>query len=222
MFRAKFGSHAADLPALYLWQRLGRESSASTRGYMRCGLKGVIDALATAITRGGGQVRTSTPVRHLEEAGGGMRVTLADGQQLDCDWVIAAIPLPAVRELTRGSSLAGRFRDPQLDYQGVVNTVFFLSRPLDGYYWTAVIDSGTGFDGVVQMTALADPEQFGGRHLVYVMKYCDRGSTLFSEPAEDIAERWTGEFLRLYRDVPLQREAILETHVFRAPFVEPV
>lgn len=222
MFRAKFGPHAADLPALYLWERLGRESNVSTRGYLRCGLKGLIDALAAAITHGGGTIRTKAPVRRLEEAAGGMRVALADGQQLDCDWVIATVPMPTLRELTRGSSLAGRFRDPQLAYQGVVNALFFLSHPLDGYYWTPVLDSGTGFDGVVQMTALVDPAQYGGRHLVYVMKYCDRDSPLFEEPVEQIAARWTEEFLRLYRDLPLQPSAIVETHVFRAPFVEPV
>lgn len=222
MFRAKFGPHAGDLPALYLWERLGRESNVSVRGYLRCGLKGLIDALSTAITHGGGVIRTSAPVRRLEEAAGGMRVTLADGQPLDCDWVIATVPLPTLREITRGSSLAGRFRDPPLAYQGVVNALFFLSHPLDGYYWTPVLDSGASFDGVVQMTALVDPAQYGGRHLVYVMRYCDRESTLFKEPVEQIAERWTRELLHLYRDLPLQQNAIVETQVFRAPFVEPV
>lgn len=222
MFRAKFGPHAADLPALYLWERLGRESNVSTRGYLRCGLKGLIDAIAAAIEHGGGRIRTGTPVRRLDQVGGTMHVALAEGAALECDWVIATVPLPTLREITRGSSLAGRFRDPDLAYQGVVNALFFLSRPLDGYYWSPVLDSGTGFDGVVQMTALVDPEQYGGRHLVYVMKYCDRSAPLFSEPLDDIAARWREEFLRLYRDVPLRPEAIVETRVFRAPFVEPV
>jgi protoporphyrinogen oxidase len=222
MLRAKFGPHAADLPALYLWQRAGRESNVATRGYLRCGLKGLIDALAGAIARGGGTVRTSSGVHRMEETNAGMRLGLADGQTLECDWVIAAIPLPALREMTRDSNLAGRFRDPTLAYQGVVNALFFLSRPLDGYYWSPVLDSGTGFDGVVQMTALVDPAQYGDRHLAYVMKYCDRSSPLFAEPVEDIAERWQNEFLHLYKDLPLRHDEIVETHVFRAPFVEPV
>jgi protoporphyrinogen oxidase len=222
MFQAKFGPHAADLPALYLWERLGRESNVSTRGYLRYGLKGLIDALETAIIRHGGTIRTSTPVQRLDEINAGIRIVLENGELLDCDWAIATVPLPTLRGLTQGTSLAGRYRDPPLAYQGVVNALFFLSNPLDGYYWSPVLNSGTSFDGVVQMTALVDPEQYGGRHLVYVMKYCDRGSGLFTEPVERIAEQWTREFLHLYRDLPLHPSAILETQVFRAPFVEPV
>jgi protoporphyrinogen oxidase len=43
LFRSKFGDHAGDLPALYVWQRLGRERNIAKRGYLRCGLKGLID-----------------------------------------------------------------------------------------------------------------------------------------------------------------------------------
>src|SRR4051812_46525131 len=39
MFGSKFGEAFGDVPALYLWQRLGRESNVATRGYPDGGYK---------------------------------------------------------------------------------------------------------------------------------------------------------------------------------------
>ena len=65
MFGSKFGPSFGDVPALYLWQRLGRERNVATRGYPAGGYKTIVDALRTSIERAGGTVRTETPVRRL-------------------------------------------------------------------------------------------------------------------------------------------------------------
>ena len=221
LYRAKFGDAVDEIPALYIWQRLGREKNNSTRGYLRCGHKGLIDAIADSIRAYDGNLRLSTPVATVEEDGETMRVTLADGEVLDCDWVISTVPLPLLLQLIEGTSLRGKFRDPGLKYQGVVNTLFFLSRPLEGYYWIPVLGSNTEFDGIVEMSTLVDVAQYGDRHLVYAVKYTDRGSQLFAEPDEVIAERWKKQLLELFDGIGLGEGDILETRVFRAPFVEP-
>ncbi len=220
LFRSKFGP-VEEVPALYLWQRLGRERNNSTRGYLRCGHKGLIDAIEGSIRSNGGDIRTEAEVTAIRQQAQSMQVELADGEVIDCDWVISTVPLPLLRKLTSNSPLGGTFRDPNLPYQGVVNVLFFLSRPLDGYYWAPVLNSGTDFDGVVEMSTLVEPSQYGNRHLVYVMKYTDRASALFQESDEVIAKRWCEQFLALNKDLGLTREEIVEIRVFRAPFVEP-
>lgn len=220
LFRSKFGPAVGDVPALYLWQRLGREKNVAVRGYPRGGYRAIIDALRNTIEAHGGQVRVSAPVRTVAEAGDGLRVELEDGTALDTDWVIATVPLPQLRRLA-APSLADQLPPLQLQYQGVVNALFFLSRPLDGHYWAPVLRSGTEFDGVVEMSALAGTVPYGGRHLAYVMKYTDRSAELFAEDDESIAERWTAQLLKLYGDLPLRREDVVEVRVFKAPFVEP-
>ncbi len=221
LFHSKFGDHASELPALYLWQRLGRESNVADRGYPRGGYKTIIDALASSIEDANGDVRVSAPVSKLEEGGDSMTVRLADGSEVEADWVVSTVPLPLLRQMTTGTALEGAYRDPALPYQGVVNALFFLSRPLEGFYWTPVLDCGTEFDGVVEMSALVDTEQFGGRHLVYVMKYTDRESDLFLEPEESIGDRWTQQLVSIYPNLPLQPEDVVDVKVFKAPFVEP-
>ncbi|MEV6241573.1 FAD-dependent oxidoreductase [Lentzea sp. NPDC051838] len=207
LFGSKFGAAFGDVPALYLWQRLGRESNVAVRGYPRGGYKTIIDALRASIESHGGVVRTSAPVRMVRDGS----VEL-DDEVITADRIVSTLPLPALRQVA-DSSLT--LPSVDLRYQGVVNALFVLRKPLSGHYWTPVLRSGTEFDGVVEMSPLTGPVD--GRHLAYVMRYTDRSSPLFAEDADAIAARWTAQLKSLHPEADVE-----EVHVFRAPFVEPV
>lgn len=221
LYRMKFGEAVEGVPALYIWQRLGRERNNSVRGYLKCGHKGLIDAIEDSIKSSGGEVKVSTSVTSLDQRDGSVQVALGAGEVIEADWVISTVPLPLLAQLTDVGSLSGSFRNPGLHYQGVVNVLFFLSRPLDGYYWTPVLESGTEFDGVVEMSALVEPTQLGNRHLAYAMKYVDRNGSLFGQSGEEIGQRWQDQLISLYGHLGLSHDDVVERHVFRAPFVEP-
>jgi protoporphyrinogen oxidase len=221
MFGSKFGDAFGDVPALYLWQRLGRESNVATRGYPEGGYKAVIDALRASIESAGGVVRTSTPAQALRSTPERSWVTLAAGEVLEADQVVSTLPLPQLRGLA-DADLADRLPTLSLPYQGVVNALFFLKRPLTGNYWAPVLRSGTEFDGVIEMSALSGPETYGGRHLAYVMHYTSRTSALYQEDSATIADRWTQQFLDLHAALGLTADDIDEVKIFKAPFVEPV
>lgn len=219
LFGAKFGPAFGDVPALYLWQRLGRESNAAVRGYPAGGYKSVIDALRASIEAGGGEVRTSAPVRRLEAAGDRVVVTLDGGETVEARHAVSTVPLPALRAIA-DDALAARLPDVRLPYQGVVNALFFLRKPLSGHYWAPVLRSGADFDGVIEMTPLAGSARYGDRHLVYVMRYTGRESALYREDEAVIARRWTEQLLGIHKG--LTAADVDEVRVFKAPFVEPV
>ncbi len=218
MFGSKFGRSFADVPALYLWERLGRERNVATRGYPAGGYKAIVDALRAAIEDGGGTVRTGAPVRRLAVAGTRARLVVGAQETLFADRVVSTLPLPQLRAVA-DERLAPLLPTVALPYQGVVNALFFLRAPLTGHYWTPVLRSGTDFDGVVEMSALAGADTYAGRHLVYAMRYTDRGSPLYGEDDAAIAARWTTQLRDLYS---LADDAVEDVRVFRAPFVEPV
>ncbi|HEX7309282.1 NAD(P)/FAD-dependent oxidoreductase [Lentzea sp.] len=219
MFGAKFGSAFPDVPALYVWQRLGRESNEAVRGYPAGGYKSVIDALRASIEAGGGEVRTSAPVRRLETTPDRVVVTLDGGETVEAERAVSTVPLPALRSIA-DDELARLLPDVRLPYQGVVNALFFLRKPLSGHYWAPVLRSGTDFDGVVEMTPLTGSERYGDRHLVYVMRYTGRESALYLEDEDAIARRWTEQLLGVHTG--LTADDVDEVRVFKAPFVEPV
>jgi protoporphyrinogen oxidase len=222
LFRSKFGDHAGDLPALYLWQRLGRERNVAKRGYLRCGLEGLINAIQTSIQERAGMVRLNTPVKAIRNSQSQMEVRLLNGDKLYADWVISTVPMPLFKLLTKGSSLEGKYKDSGSTVQGVVNAIVFLSRPLEGYYWIPVVDSNTTFDGIVEMSALINQVQFGGRYVAYLVKYCEKDTEFFQKSDEHIISKWSHELLELYQHLPLREQEILDVKIFKSPFVEPV
>jgi len=221
LFGAKFGRAFPDVPALYVWQRLGRESNVATRGYPTGGYKSLIDRLLAALEAAGVDVRTSSPVTSLSTVDDRVLVGLPGGERIEADRAVCTLPLPQVRRLA-DAPLAARLPTVEIAYQGVVNVLFFLRRPLTGHYWTPVVRSDTDFDGVVEMSTLAGVEPYGGRHLAYAMRYVDRDSPLFVEDDTTIATRWTDQLCALYSGLGLSGEDVDEVRVFRAPFVEPV
>ncbi|MGC3992217.1 MAG: FAD-dependent oxidoreductase [Chthoniobacteraceae bacterium] len=60
LFRAKFGDAAANLPALYIWSRMGRESNKSLRGDERGGLKAFLDRFGDRLRGNGVKVHLDT------------------------------------------------------------------------------------------------------------------------------------------------------------------
>jgi protoporphyrinogen oxidase len=218
MFGSKFGDAFGDVPALYLWQRLGREKNVATRGYPAGGYESIIAGLRASIEGAGGRILTGTPVSALSADGEGVSVTLGSGERIAADWAISTLPLPVLRSIA-DTGLAPALPTVSLEYQGVVNALFFLRKRLDGNYWAPVLDSGTEFDGVIEMSELSGPHD--GLHLVYAMHYCTRDDELFARPEAEIAERWTRQLLATYPD-RIGPDDVAEVHVFRAPFVEPV
>ncbi len=221
LFLSKFGDHSGNLPSLYIWQRLGREKNVATRGYLKCGLKGFIDAIEENIKSNGGNILVNSPVKKLVQKEKGIDVVL-EKQTINADWVISTIPIPLFADLVKDTNLKEKFSDPKLIYQGVVNAMFFLKRPLDNYYWTPVVNSNTEFDGVVEMTELVDKSQYGNMNMVYVMKYCNRDSQLFKEDGKSISERWKKQLINLYPDLNFTENDIADIKIFKAPFVEPI
>lgn len=218
MMGSKFGAKFGDVPALYIWQRLGREKNVAVRGYPSGGYESIIDALRAAIEAGGGVIRTGAPVAALATGADGVTVDLASGERITGDWAISTLPLPTLRAVA-DEVLAPALPTVQLEYQGVVNVLFFLRRGLDGHYWAPVLHSGTDFDGVIEMSALNGTHD--GLHLVYAMHYCDRTSELYRTDPEEIARRWTAQLLATYPDL-LTADDVVDVRVFTAPFVEPV
>jgi protoporphyrinogen oxidase len=215
MFTMKFGG--AEVPALYLYERLARESNVAMRAYPKAGYQGLADGIAASIERMGGTVLTGTPVESLEVHDGKVVVKTRAGE-IDATWAVSTLALPLLSRIA-GPRLQAELQLPDLDYMGVVNALYLTTRPLDGHYWSAVIDSGTEFDGQIEISALTGIEHFGGLHATYVMRYTSRHSELFAETDETVLARWTPQFMRLN---DLGSHELAESFVFRTPFVEPV
>src|SRR5262249_49555954 len=161
--------------------------------------------------------RLRSPVRAIEDGAGGVRPTTARGAER-FDSVVSTLPLPVLSRIGQGP-LADALPLPDLAYQGVVNAPVVSRSRLERFYWTAVVDPRFQFQGVVETTHVIPPEWVGGRHLTYLMNYCDAASELYRRSDDVVSGQAMDGLSTLYPG--FRRRDVEGVDVFRAPYVEP-
>jgi len=224
LLEAKFGDAYSSVPALWYWSRFTREKGTKkeVKGYVPGGYRAITDAIVRCLEGQGASLELNAPVQRLDiEDDGSPCLTVAD-ERYSFDRVVSTIPLSLLRKAVAGGAVEPHLDrvDPGIDYQGVVNVLLVLRRPLTEHYWVAVVDSGAPFDGIVETTSLVDPDGDTGCHFVYLMNYVHRSHSLFQRDPQDISREYSGALVNLFPD--LAEEDVVDSFVFRAPFVEPV
>lgn len=224
MLVAKFGDRYHDVPALWFWTRFNREkgeSKGECKGYIQGGYKHITDTFARVLRTLGAEIRLKTTVQGVDlDAAGRATVTTAAGSE-SFDQLVITLPTPQVEKLL---GPAMRREMPQLDtstdYQGVINCLLFLKKPLTTHYWVATPENEHPFDGVVETSTLTDTADRGLRHVVYLTKYLHRSDERFAASDDCIRAYWIPALQKLFPQ--LQDEDIEVANIFRAPFVEPI
>ena len=224
MLRAKFGDRYASVPALWFWTRFNREKGdkdGETKGYIRGGYKRIIDTLEDRLRHLGVEIRLNEPVHSVDLLSSGRVLIETNAGKHTTDRVVSTLPAPSFVKVSGPALRRGMVpMDESLDYQGVINTMLFLKRPLSPHYWLATPDPSYPFDGVVETSTLTDEADRGQRHVVYLTRYLHRTDPRFTHEDEHIASQDWDAMKRLFPDL---LDGDLETSfVFRAPFVEPI
>ncbi len=220
LLTAKFGDLRHEVPAYWVWNTLNREKDGSqeVKGYLREGYRGLADTLADAIEAGGGEIRLQSRVSSLEPGENKVGIVSDRGAE-DYAAVISTVPMPLLAKLAN-NDIARQLPVADLRYQGCVNAVVIMRKRLETHYWTAVVDSGFDFQGVVETTHVIPPEWIGGRHLLYLMNYCGADTELYKRSDETVKRQAIEGLELLYPN--FSRSNVEDVRVFRAPHVEPV
>ena len=225
LLRAKLGERYRDTSAAFIWTTIARMYAARRSGmkreqfgYVRGGYRRILEKLEASLLADGVTIRTRSAIQRIDPvAGGGVTVHHAGGtQRFDACVVTAAAPVAA--RLCPALAADERKRLESIPYLGVVCASVVLKQPLGGFYVTNIVDSSIPFTGVIEMTALVDRDQVGGRTLVYLPKYVDPADPLLDESEDVIRERFTSELLRMYPN-HITRDDIVAFRVARARYV---
>jgi protoporphyrinogen oxidase len=223
----KFGDRWQDAPATYLWARVKRQgstrkgrSSKELLAYVKGGFKLIIETLAKEVARMGGVIHTGTKVDNIIADNCRIKGLCVEGDALQFDRVISTVPLAQFLKLVDSEVLNGAFRHNGIAYQAAINVLMVLKERLTRYYWIPAVDSGVSFSGIVETTNLIRREDLGDINLVYLVNYVPREDPLFSMESTELSSRSAKE---LQAVVPSFKPShIIESHVSRAAFVEPV
>ena len=228
LLEAKFGDAYREVPALWHWSRFNREKGTEkeVKGYIRGGYHHITETLAAALRSMGATIETGAPVDHMDLSNSdprrGAPLLRRNHETREFDNVVCTLPMVQTRQIATGGLVSSWLQKTgsDIDYQGVLNVLVMLRQSAFPYYWTAVMDPDVIFRGIVETTRCIDTSETGGRHLVYLLNYLHRNDPQFGRSDDDLIEEYVDN---LFRVAPhLGRDDVLDAHVFRSPFVEPL
>ncbi len=198
LLRAKFGQYADDVSMVWFWGKIylrfaSREGGLFAKeqlGYLRGSFGRLVDALVETLQGAGAELRSGAPVERIDVDGGRVAgVTLAGGQRVPADAVIATVPSHLfARMLPELPTLDPRYAEllGQVQYQWATVLVLALDRPLSDIYWLTMTDDDSPFVVAVEQTNFVPPSTYGGRHVVYFSRYADPGDPIVEQDEEQV------------------------------------
>ncbi len=243
----KFGDAASSIGmAWFQWKirlRFGSRRGVATEylGYLEGSFGQVWDTLAKRIAEMDGHVYTSAQVNRVRISDGrasGVEVPFAETaavsgaiasglarQEADAvffpaDAVIGAVPSPVLLRLAPElpDSYSQLLRGNR--YQAVMCMILVLKRPLTGIYWLNITDRQMPFVAVIEHTNLMRPEDYGGKHVVYLSNYISREAPLYQASDEAVFSSYLPHLSRI--NPAFKPEWIEDWRLFREDAAQPI
>lgn len=219
LFKGKFGPYADEIALPWIWSRL--HCRTPKLGYLRGGFQQLYEALATDIERHGGEVRLNTPVRSVRGVERGLfEVATAEGDER-FERVVSTLPPRLTYKVA--PDLPEDFRrryNWELAY-GAHCLILALDRPLlRDVYWLSIADPGYPFLALVEHTNMRPPEEYGGRHLIYLGNYLPMDHPLMHATKETALQEFLPHLSRINPE--FRPDWVTESWSFAAPFAQPI
>jgi len=196
LLRAKLGANYTKASAAFIWATIARMYAARRSGlkkemfgYVPGGYDRILGRLQQVLLQAGVTIRTGCRATSMRSvAGGGIAVKFADGSDAVVDQAVFTGPSTIAADLCPELNADEQRLLRGIEYQGIVCASLLLKRPLTPYYVTNITDTWVPFTAVIEMTALVDPQQFGGKSLVYLPKYLPLNDPMFETNDAEIQQ----------------------------------
>ena len=226
LLRSKLGENSEKASAAFIWAIIARMYAARHAGmkremfgYVQGGYARVLENMERRLVEEGVKLELGKPVRQVEKTDGGLTVHFG-GERRTFSNVVPTMAAPLAAKVCPGLSNAEVERLSEVEYQGIICASLLLKKPLADYYVTNITDPWVPYTAVIEMTALVDRKQFGGKALVYLPKYVPAASPDFAIPDGTIRNEYVQGLARMYPH--FRPEDVLCFQVSRVKYVLPI
>jgi protoporphyrinogen oxidase len=223
----KFGSYADKVGAVWFWKKLVLRGGSRTSdgrevlAYYRGGFSELAEALKRKLESMGVEIRLNAGVTAIESDAARAQAVRVDGERLAARAIMMTQALPQIADLLEGHVDAGFIAGlRRIDYLANVCLVLELDRSLSETYWLNVNDPSFPFVGVIEHTNFEPPENYGGRHIVFLSKYLPESDPLYRMPNEEVLDFAVPHLQRMFPN--FRREWVTGHHVWRARFSQQI
>lgn len=218
LLAGKFGEYADQISMAWMWARL--HCRTPRLGYLRGGFQRFYDRMAIIANEVGATLRFRTSATAIRpEHDGRLRVELAGNAPVHADRVVCTLPTRlALRLLPTLPTFQRRYDWGQAF--GAHCLILALDQPLTDVYWLNINDPGYPFLAAVEHTNFIPPEQYGGRHLLYLGNYLPMDHPLFAKDKATVLAEFVPHLKRL--NPHFEPGWVQESWLFAAPFAQPI
>jgi len=227
LLKSKLGDNTRYASAAFIWAIIARLYAAKRAG-VRQEKFGVIDGGYAIVMHGllrrldklGVTVITETPIAEVRSDEHASEVVLGNGTRQCFDQVVVTLAPKLAAKMCPTLPATDIRRFEAVKYQGVICAALMLRKPLSPYYVTNLTDGNLPFTGVIETTALAGTEMFGGMSLVYLPLYLPQDSPDWSASAVELRDRFLSGLSTMYPD--FDRADIVDLKISRVRQVMPL
>jgi len=223
LLEAKFDGVYDNVSATYIWAWLNRMSSvrqvpqlSNTIGYLKRGHFSLIEALANAFLKAGGQIKYDVRVREIEVQNGQLQRVRTSAGTLEFDSLVAAVPTPVFAQLLPAPYPDYHARLEKSKYLGLICPVLVLDRPLSNFWTLNLTDPAYPFATIIQ-TPHAEKS---GHYIVYLPRYTAPDNDWMGVSDEDIGVAWFSHLKKIFP--AFSEDQIIHFAVSRSRYAEPI
>jgi len=231
LLTSKFSVFSDAVNAVWMWKKLVlRGSTRDSKGgeqlaYFRGGFGRLAQAIADEVSKLGGEIRYNTRVTGVQTTGSDIAaLDTAEGTVTGRQFLftpsfsIIANILEKALPTEAGRAWIASLR--RVAYLGNVCLVLQLDRSLSDTYWLNVNDPGFPFVGVIEHTNFDRPENYAGKHIVFLSRYLATQDPVWEYGDEQYLDFALDHLKRMFPD--MERNWVEDFRVWRAEFAQPV
>ncbi len=242
LFYGKFGAEAENVPLVFLWYKARLRITSRkglTRevlGYPRGSFQVLIDALADAIRKQGGNIYCSTTVQRVAvENGVACGLQFADDETSRVvraslslastdnyarfDRVICTAPSFAAMRLAEFPESYVK-KMTAVKYMAAVLLILKLKHSMSPIYWLNIADRSIPFVATIEQTNFLSPEVYNGRRVMYVSNYLDPSSPYFQMSRDELLNAYLPSLKKI--NPSFSADWVEEIWHFREAAAQPV
>ncbi len=225
LFQSKFGKHADQVSAAWLWSKLNIRGPKNKRlkevlGYLDGGFGLMFDELEKRVLSMGGKIYKNAPAEKIAVVDGKLESVTVNGTVHRFDRLICAVPIPIFLNLTSGLPGDYRQRLAQIEYQNSVCLILKLRKPLSDTYWLNINDINVPFVGVIEHTNFHAKDAYGNYHIAYISKYTNREDPLFAMNKDELLNVYFPHLKKIFPK--LERDWIIDSSLWRENYTQAI
>jgi protoporphyrinogen oxidase len=228
LLRAKLGENYRDTSAAFIWATIARMYAARRSGmktelfgYVPGGYARTVERFEQALQQERVKCRLGQPVRAITSTSlGQVRIELGNGGTETFDQVVVTTAAPLAAQICPELTEVEKGQLKGIRHQGIICASLLLKNSLSVFYITNITDSRMPYTAVIEMSAIVDRSQFGGRALVYLPKYVSSDSADFNLTDDQIKETFLAALERMHSK--FRRDDVLCFQISRVKYLLPI